>query len=665
MSNVNIKRTIENIRSGTNVHTPLVEVIVNAIQAIEEDGNKNGEIEITPLRGKQLSLEDSSREITGFKVRDNGIGFTKNNRDSFDTLYTEHKLTEGGKGFGRFTCLKYFEHVHIKSVYKDGSRYFQRSFSMGKDKEIIINEKITETEKNETGSTVLLSQLTKTRFPDKNLTTLARELTEKLLPYFTNKETPPPTISITEEDDSESIVLNDYFQNQDQIKEIESASEEFTLNGKDKAYNFSARVFKFYAPRSEVSKVSLVAHRREVTNSSLHKYIPEFANEFYDKNPNGIDIKNKNFIIKVYVFGEYLDKHVSLERGGFDFQKDSDVIYGISQTQIEEIASELASNAVNKDVEARFLKKVQKVKEYVASKAPWHTSLLRDVDLKDLPFNATDVQIETKLQQKKFEQETKVRQDVKSIIETGTSKDLTEKASDIAHRISESSKNDLAHYIALRRSVIDLLDKSLNIQNDGKYQTEGIVHNIIFPRRNDTDTLSFENHNLWLVDERLNFTEYLSSDLPVMTNDDRPDLLAFNKRVVFRSENEPSNPVTIFELKRPHRDDFVNPSSKDDPIAQIIRYTLSIKEGEFRTPQGREIRISDNTPFYGYVVCELTPKVVKWLENEKDFKPMPDRLGYFRWHDNINLYLEVISWEKVLKDASMRNRIFFHHLNIS
>ena len=33
MSNINIKRTIENIRSGTNVYTPVVELIVNAIQA--------------------------------------------------------------------------------------------------------------------------------------------------------------------------------------------------------------------------------------------------------------------------------------------------------------------------------------------------------------------------------------------------------------------------------------------------------------------------------------------------------------------------------------------------------------------------------------------------------------------------------------------------------
>jgi hypothetical protein len=32
---------------------------------------------------------------------------------------------------------------------------------------------------------------------------------------------------------------------------------------------------------------------------------------------------------------------------------------------------------------------------------------------------------------------------------------------------------------------------------------------------------------------------------------------------------EASNPITIFEFKKPQRDDFVNPSSKEYPIQQI------------------------------------------------------------------------------------------------
>jgi hypothetical protein len=48
----------------------------------------------------------------------------------------------------------------------------------------------------------------------------------------------------------------------------------------------------------------------------------------------------------------------------------------------------------------------------------------------------------------------------------------------------------------------------------------------------------------------------------------------------------------------------------------------------------------------------------------KDFKPMPDKLGWFSWVGNISLYTEVISWDKVLKDANMRNKIFFQKLGL-
>lgn len=87
-------------------------------------------------------------------------------------------------------------------------------------------------------------------------------------------------------------------------------------------------------------------------------------------------------------------------------------------------------------------------------------------------------------------------------------------------------------------------------------------------------------------------------------------------------------------------------------------------DGKFKTPEGMKILVAPNTPFYGFVVCDLTTKVERWLEREKNFKPMPDRQGWFDWKQNINLYIEVVSWEKVLKDAQMRNKVFFHKLGI-
>ena len=82
MSNVNVKRLVDNIRSGTNIYTPLVELVVNAIQAIEQKGSANGFVHIEVLRNGQEDIVDQLEGVDGFKVKDNGIGFTQTSRGS-------------------------------------------------------------------------------------------------------------------------------------------------------------------------------------------------------------------------------------------------------------------------------------------------------------------------------------------------------------------------------------------------------------------------------------------------------------------------------------------------------------------------------------------------------------------------------------------------------
>jgi len=57
MSNVNLKRAVENIRSGTTVPTPLVEVIVDAIQAVEAKKAVSSQVEVTVIRSSQAGLD--------------------------------------------------------------------------------------------------------------------------------------------------------------------------------------------------------------------------------------------------------------------------------------------------------------------------------------------------------------------------------------------------------------------------------------------------------------------------------------------------------------------------------------------------------------------------------------------------------------------------------
>jgi histidine kinase/DNA gyrase B/HSP90-like ATPase len=668
VSNVNIRRAVENIGSTTSVYTPIVETVVNAIQAIESARRKAGTVTIRILRAQQLEMEvDTRPDIVGFKIEDNGIGFNKQHRDSFDTLYSDLKIKEGGKGFGRFICLKYFDDLRVDSTFKDGGVYRQRRFLMGKENEFIVNEKVTAAAANKTGSTVWLDGFRRKGNYEKKLTTLARELVERLLPYFITEDYKCPDIVLCEEDGSDPIRLNAYFTNEltDVIQEVSVPNGTFTLKAVNGETDFHVRIFKFMSPRNHRSKISLVAHKREVTSTPIHEYVPEFEDEFCEKDSRGNDRADRNYILKAYVFGQYLDDNVSLERGEFKFRKDSDLLLGVSQSQVESRAAQIAREVMGSEITTRQDRKRERVISYVDQEAPWHKSILAKIDLSNLPYNAGPEEIESRLQRVKFVEEARIKRDVNEVLSSADIGNLTESVVRVVGEIAENSRNDLVHYVALRRTVLQLLERSLEIRADGKYQSEGVVHDIIFPRKRDTNVATFEEHNLWVIDERLNFTEFVSSDVPLGNgNPDRPDLLVYNKRVSFRGDNEPSNPIIIFEFKKPERGDFANPSSDDDPVAQIVRYVNAIQDGKYKTPTGREIRVTSNTPFYGYVVCDLPSKVKEWLEREKNFTPMPDGLGWFHWYQNTRLYIEVWSWDKVLRDANMRNAIFFKTLGI-
>lgn len=667
MSNVNIKRLVENIRSGTNIYTPLVELVVNAIQAIDESGTENGLVEIDILRTGQADMIDRLEDVDGFTVKDNGIGFTKTNRDAFDTLYTERKVLDGGKGFGRFTCLKYFDQVRVSSTFAEGDTFRDRSFKMGSDKDIIVDENISESKARQTGTTVEISGIKSVRFPDKKLETISRVVVERLLPYFVDKERVCPRVLIREaKNPSNHLSLNNYLGKQNsQIVEMKVDKNTFSISTNDEEKVFHVRVFKFFAPRMATSKVSLVAHRREVTDNALQSYIPEFAEEFYEPGPEHDLSKGRNFVVKAYVFGDYLNDNVSLERGEFRFQTDTDLLAGISQADIERQAAEIAQTALGTEIAARKQRKHARITEYVETQAPWHRTLSHEVDFGALPMHPSHQDIELHLQKKKYEKEVSTRSQVAAILSSDSPDELAQKIAQVVENISDTSKNDLIHYVSMRKCVLDLFSKSLELDAGNKYKSEGEVHDIIMRRRKDSNNLDYKAHNLWILDERLNFSSYVSSDKVIgKSKGDRTDVTIFNRRVAFRGENEASNPITIFEFKKPQRDNFADPSSKEDPVQQIVRYVNQIKEGKFKTPGGRDILVNTTTPFYGYVVCDLTPKVKKWLEFEKEFTAMPDGLGWFRWFGNNSLYMEVISWTKLLRDAEMRNKIFFNKLGI-
>ena len=167
------------------------------------------------------------------------------------------------------------------------------------------------------------------------------------------------------------------------------------------------------------------------------------------------------------------------------------------------------------DVVVRQEKKRERVQSYVDDEAPWHKHILDKIDLSEMPYNPSNEDIESRLQKEKYVQEIQIKRDITKLLTEGNLESLHDTVAKVVEKITGTSKNDLIHYIALRRNILDLFDKSLQVEEDGSYASEGVVHDIIFPRKGDSDITSFKDHNLWIIDERLNFTKYVSSDLPL------------------------------------------------------------------------------------------------------------------------------------------------------
>lgn len=657
MSRVHIGRTVENIRDG-NVLTPIIEVIVNAIHAVESTQRTDGCVRIVIRRQSPVNEnEQSLPEVCGFSVIDNGIGFTNENRNSFDDLYSPYKVKQGGKGFGRLICLKYFKDVRVSSVFRDGDRFVNRRFIMGKEWDFIVDEMVASAEATDTETCVELDGFKLGAFPHKTLMTLAHLLTERLLPFIFEGNEAMPDIVVEEDRGRDKVCLGDLVGNR-----VESYILHVPVNNDRMMIGdrmFSARVYKCYASQKKTSRVILVGHRREVTEKALYHYVPEFKDE-YCETVNG---EPRYFVVTVYVQGEYLDEHVCPERGAFDFPKDRDLFCPVCPEDIEREAANLAVLALDGEVESRFEKKKRQVEAFVREKNPWLAGALSRADLSDLNYGASELEIMNYLCNYRNADEIDIRQRVEDLIRKGASEDLVRQSDEIFSRISQSGRDELAHYVALRRLILGLMEKSLERGSDGKYPLESVLHNLIFPMQSDSVKSRYFENNLWLLDERLNFTEYLCSDEDLTGSDIRPDLFAYERKVAFRNDNEASNPITVFEFKRPGRDDFADRESREDPVQKMVDFVRDIRSNKVKTATGREVEVTDNTPVYAYLVCTTNRKVRDWLIESKNFKILPDGKGFFQLY-NQPLYFQVFSWEKVLKDATMRNRIFFHKLGI-
>lgn len=659
---VNVAGQVGQIRlSNAKALWPLFETVINSIQSLEDSNVPDKKIIIDALRPEHVQLKIDSKgnkteepaHFERFDVTDNGNGFNVENYTSFLEAYSQLKVKKGCKGIGRFLWLKAFNQVSINSSYYEDDKWHFRSFDFsfsGVSPE--DNDKTLDSEDGERKTVVSLRGF-RNPYRDSvaySLESLAKKIIEHCLPYFITGKCPQ---IILQDNRGECFYLNKYYE-----KTYKDSLHQDTMDLKGKQYILYHMLLAEGADKHELH---LCANNREVKSVPLLNYIPDMKKKLV----SGED----SYYYVGYLAGDYLDEAVNVERSDFDFW-DGPLFGNSKENEIIEAAVEHIRAYLADDLTKVAKEKKTQIDMLVKAKRPQYRLLLnRHPEVYDkipagLPEDKLDLELYKQQQQweletarKKYDIEQKVKQDAAS------DPDFQKLFDEYCGSITELSRASLAEYVIRRKAVIDLLEQALEADASGKYSKESRIHSIICPMQVTSDEIGFDDMNLWLIDDRLAYHHFLASDkkinaIPVLENDvnRRMDLAIFDAALSYTADPENINSITIVELKRPQRDDGDN-----DPVGQVLNYVRDIKAGKIKKANGRGFGDTSRISFYCYVVGDLTSSMRDSAAG-RGLTEMQDKEGYFGFNPTYGAYVEVISYDKLLKDAKQRNRALFDKL---
>ena len=652
---------------------PLFEVIVNSIQSIEDKENKeNGLISIKAIRKplKTLEMNDeppTHRPIIGFEVQDNGVGFIDNRFKAFKDAYTDYNVKKGCKGVGRYTVLACFGSMDVDSTFYENGEWQNRRFRFANVKSN-VSERIKSN--NSELKTIVRLNNYKKAFLDhiENKTVELKEIAENIIQhcllYFLGSSM--PQIYLYDEfTSSDPIFLNDIFRSvikfdkaQEPLK-IDKIKTEFNLYY---LRNYSNKTHSFH----------LCANNREVgKKTNISTYIPSFTNSL-------IDSENKKYYISIYVTGKFLDESANNQRNEFSIPfEEKNKKEGFDIISLEELFYKLSSNVRKKYseiIDTADNEKKEKIRNYILNpdkpRLIYKHLLSLENAFDEIPGNASNERIEAELAKKVFQLEQKRTKAFNKAFNRKKydKEEFGKIITDVLREEAAFSKDKLADLMVSRKSVIKLFRQYLKWRSDENYMLEEELHNIIFTMGAETDTMPDNYHSLWLLDERLVSFAYTASDKQLRTNkhietnsQKEPDLLIYDFPWAYSDNPDKINALVIFEFKRPGRD--LNTTIDQNFDTLIEKYFQELMKSKATNNSGRYLNIQANTPKFGYVLCDLHKELEEHNTNWNGFKRTPHNT-FYKINPDVNLYIEVMSYDTMIDFAEERHNAFFKALGI-
>jgi len=632
------------------------ELVINAIQAIAEKGDtRNGKIDIYIEREEQDTTLFGGRVIKSVRIEDNGIGFTEKNYDSFTRSHSTKKADIGGKGVGRFAVLSVFEEMQVSSTYQDAG-FKKIEFTLNREEGLSEPSYPQRDDVAKTGTTVYVSKLNdlfKEKSASYDLESIADSILEHCLLYYLTKQA--PLIAIHEGD--ETIDLSSQFSINDFIDETY----------KDIVKGQEFQLFFVKGNKRKVHQYSLCANNRVVKSKNVPTVFPLFSSPIIEN--------NKQVFIRIYVISDYLNEIVNMSRNELDFpkRKESENSTRLYESDVDNIVVKAISSIFKQNVEERKENTFKKIASFMAKDAglPYRNLAISDNFLEGVSDDVKDDEIDEKLHALSYKKSVESRAKCQKLLDRDYSnnEDYQKMLKEVVDATTDEGNLQLAQYVAKRKTVIALFEKYLAWMETTKdYTEEKTLHNLLFTMGGSNSTVPYDKHNLWLLDDRLTFFGYITSDkairlhAPIEGQTDcgkETDIAVYDVPFIYGEKDDYGeiNAVLIFELKRPGRQLTYEEFSK-----QMREQTLGIRSGKKVNEAGKIIRTNKTVPlhFY-YVVDENAYEAILEDAKMENFGETPFHSLYRTVN---NTTQEILTYDSMLINAKRRNQIFFTKLGI-
>ena len=655
---------------------PIFEAVVNSIYAIDDRIESDSTFKMEDAKIRVIIKRENNSDLFGGKapissivIEDNGIGFDDNNYNSFCELDSLYRASRGCKGIGRLFWLKEFSSVEIHSRFITSTDSKTRDFLFTPNG--IKNLDIDSV--NDNIGTVITLQGINSKYKEQlsrhSRESIAKAIFEHCLWFFL-REGSCPDIRIVD-GDSEATNLSEIYDSY--LYSDLSEKTTFHIN----EIEFSILHIRLQKSDSQ-NIISYCGDNRIVKDEKIKDIVG-----LYD---SAISSGEASFYYKCFVTSSYLDERVASDRFSFvipekrenesQLETESTIYFTDIRTKVIESVKAYLNPFLKENIKAGK----EKLITFVDSVAPYYKPILANLndEEKVINPNSSDKAIDVYLHSKMVEKEHKLIAEGHDLLKlrNGESDDAYKQRLDkYFNEVQGLKQSDLTRYVLHRKLILELLGEALTKNEDGQYSKEERIHQIIMPMHSTSDDYSFNNNNLWIIDERLVFHHYLASDKAFssmsITDCDstrRPDVLLENMYdnplVVTDKDIPPFATLRIIEFKRPMRDNMVMDDDTKNPIDQCIDYVEKIRSGKSQTKNGRPIVISEDIPAYCYILCDLTPSM-QIICRKHDLRRTYDGLGFFGYKNELKIYFEVISFDQLLNSAKERNASFFNVLGIS